>query len=67
MPKNRFASLRIDYLLERVSPGKARVWTGEVGELGRLGWFLPPQDLRNVGGFSQMAMSQYLLIPFLEG
>ena len=28
---------RIDYLLERVSQGKARVWTGEVGELGRLG------------------------------
>lgn len=46
VPKNRFASLRIDYLLERVSPGKARVWTGEVGELGCLGCFIPPQDLR---------------------
>lgn len=30
----RTVSVRIDYLLERVSPGKARVWTGEVGELG---------------------------------
>ncbi|CAE8611006.1 unnamed protein product [Polarella glacialis] len=27
-------SVRMDYLLERVSPGKADVWTGEVGEQG---------------------------------
>lgn len=27
-------SLRIDYMLERVSPGRADVWTGELGEQG---------------------------------
>jgi len=27
-------SVRIDYMLERVSSGKADVWTGEVGEQG---------------------------------
>merc|ERR1712061_920452 len=27
-------SVRIDYMLERVAPGEAEVWTGEVGEQG---------------------------------
>merc|ERR1711920_437248 len=27
-------SVRIDYMLERVAPGKADVWTGELGEQG---------------------------------
>merc|ERR1719491_681270 len=27
-------SVRIDYMIERVAPGKADVWTGEIGEQG---------------------------------
>ena len=38
------AEVRIDYMMERVQPGKADVWTGEVGEQG----CAPPAPLLGV-------------------